>query len=202
MGKTLKETYEQSFDELHVLMVDQYEALQTSTSDMKKKREDMNSEMKDCLIEAYLVGAFTGERQLYGSDSKDLHTEVDTKSLTKLIFKKFDGKSVKDRFDEYVDANDSALLIRVADTEIHRLMNAGTMEAAKQYAKSTGSSVSKEWVTMGDEKVRDTHYYLEGVTVGLNDEFYTDDGDHATCPGGFSTPENNVNCRCFLSLHK
>ena len=53
---------------------------------------------------------------------------------------------------------------------------------------------------MGDERVRDTHSPLEGITVGLNDLFYTWDGDAAMAPGGFTLPQNNVNCRCWITL--
>lgn len=63
-----------------------------------------------------------------------------------------------------------------------------------------GSPLAKTWVTMLDEKVRDTHQYLEGMTIPLDDEFYTYDGDHAQAPGGFTAAQNNVNCRCQLDI--
>lgn len=49
-----------------------------------------------------------------------------------------------------------------------------------------------------DEKVRDTHQYLEGMTVGIDEDFWTYDNDHASAPGMFEFAENNVNCRCEL----
>lgn len=55
---------------------------------------------------------------------------------------------------------------------------------------------------MEDDKVRDTHDYLEGMSVGIDEEFYTYDGDHALYPGGFENAQNNVNCRCFLTYTK
>ena len=51
---------------------------------------------------------------------------------------------------------------------------------------------------MMDERVRDTHYPLEGVTIDMDDDFYTFDGDFASEPGAFMLPENNINCRCYL----
>jgi hypothetical protein len=51
---------------------------------------------------------------------------------------------------------------------------------------------------MMDEKVRDTHQYLEGMTVGIEEDFWTYDNDHASAPGLFEFAENNVNCRCEL----
>ena len=51
---------------------------------------------------------------------------------------------------------------------------------------------------MADEKVRDTHQYLELMTVDIDEDFYTYDGDHASAPGMFELAQNNVNCRCEL----
>lgn len=63
-----------------------------------------------------------------------------------------------------------------------------------------GRPLSKTWMTMLDEKVRDTHQYLEGMTIPLDDEFYTYDGDHAQAPGGFTSAAENCNCRCQLDI--
>ena len=64
-------------------------------------------------------------------------------------------------------------------------------------ARKAGAK-NKSWITMMDEKVRDTHQYLEGMTVGIDEDFYTYDGDHAPAPGLFEFPENSINCRCEL----
>ena len=52
---------------------------------------------------------------------------------------------------------------------------------------------------MMDDKVRDTHSYLQSKKVPIGEEFFTYDGDSALYPGGFKSAENNVNCRCFLT---
>lgn len=56
----------------------------------------------------------------------------------------------------------------------------------------------KTWRTKKDERVRDTHRFLEGVTIPIDQRFWTIDGDSAMTPGGFATAQENVNCRCFL----
>ena len=88
-------------------------------------------------------------------------------------------------------------LVRIVDTESHRIAN----EAALKTAGKAGAT-NKKWVTMLDEKVRDTHAYLEGQTVPYDADFYTYDGDHARAPGLFTLPENNINCRCELQFTK
>ncbi len=84
-------------------------------------------------------------------------------------------------------------LIRKAETETHRDANTAALETAKK-----AGAKNKTWVTMLDDKVRETHAYLEGMTVPIGDDFYTYDGDHAPAPGLFDLAENNVNCRCEL----
>lgn len=90
---------------------------------------------------------------------------------------------------------------RLVTNEYHRLYNAGAYEMAKNLEVS-GMKVGKKWHTMQDEKVRDTHLYLEGDVVGLDDYFFTFDGDEALYPGDFTQPENNINCRCRVTYEE
>lgn len=84
-------------------------------------------------------------------------------------------------------------IIRIAETETHRDANTAALETATR-----AGATSKTWVTMLDDRVRDTHIPLEGVSVPIDAEFYTWDGDHAQAPGLFEFAENNINCRCEL----
>lgn len=84
-------------------------------------------------------------------------------------------------------------IIRIAETETHRDANTAALETATR-----AGATSKTWVTMLDDRVRDTHNYLEGVTVSINEDFYTFGGAHAQAPGMFGVPEEDVNCRCEL----
>lgn len=105
-----------------------------------------------------------------------------------------DGKTFRDRITEDTTQEE---ILRLIDTEAHRDYNTGVYDAATISGKS---GIRKQWYTMMDDRVRDTHRYLEGVTVGLNDRFWTYDGDSALYPGGFMLPSNNVNCRCIVRL--
>lgn len=88
---------------------------------------------------------------------------------------------------------------RVVETEYHRMYNTGAFDTATAFTLATGKTVYKRWDTMLDEKVRDTHSYLEGDLQPLDRAFFTFDGDSAMFPGGFTLPQNNINCRCTLS---
>ena len=107
-----------------------------------------------------------------------------------------EGETFRQRVERQIDELSDEGVLRIIETEAHRDYNTGVVAAAQ----SSGKSVRKTWNTMLDDRVRDTHSYLESMTVGIDDKFYTYDGDSAMFPGGFSLPENNVNCRCYVTL--
>ena len=80
---------------------------------------------------------------------------------------------------------------RIARTETVGAVN----EAEWRAARASGVARSKEWLTQGDDRVRDTHADQDGVRIGMNDVF----------PNGLSHPHQAgadasevVNCRCAL----
>ena len=86
---------------------------------------------------------------------------------------------------------------RLMSAEYHRMYNAGSFDTAEDI-EGLNITLMKEWKTVGDDKVRDTHFFLEGYKVPIEEHFYTYDGDKALYPGDFENPSNNVNCRCIL----
>ena len=157
----------------------------------KPKREEIETfcdylEFVLCLVYAYgwhdaeeIVGIvpFTD-----GMDTNAVNLEIE-------------GKTFRERI---TDESTYEEVIRIIETESTRDYSTGVLDAADE----SGVPVRKRWNTMLDDKVRDAHRYLEGQEVGKDDLFYTDDGDSALAPGGFSLPENNVNCRCYITLVK
>lgn len=113
---------------------------------------------------------------------------------TEAVNLEIEGKTFRERISEDSSAEE---VLRILETESTRDYSTGVTDAAQA---SGASGVRKRWNTMKDDKVRDQHRFLEGQEVGINDLFYTDDGDSAMFPGGFSLPENNVNCRCYVTL--
>ena len=114
----------------------------------------------------------------------------------KAVNLEIDGKTFRDRVREQIGLMSLPGLTRIIETEAHRDYNTGVQEAGQR----SGVPVRKQWNTMLDGRVRDTHDYLEGAIVGIEDRFYTYDGDSALAPCGFSLPENNINCRCWITL--
>ena len=154
----------------------------------KREEEDIIDELLDLFLLAYAMGNSVTNDNL----SSDYTPAMD--DVMKVVDAKVAGKTWRERVKEYfANGGTGEDIARIADTEMHRIANTAALDTAK-YA----GAKSKTWVTMLDDRGRDTHDYLEGEPVGIDDDFYTYDGDHASAPGLFELAENNVNCRCEL----
>lgn len=181
-----------NWDELNLLRSSAYDLLQEYRQKKDRKAVDRWCDYMEfvlCLVYAYgwkdaeeIVGIVPFRD---GLDDKAVNLEID-------------GETYRDRIVQQLDEDSLAGVLRIIETEAHRDYNTGVYDAGTE----SGVKVRKTWATMMDERVRDTHSYLEGMTVGLDDKFYTYDGDSARFPGDFSLPENNVNCRCGIVLVK
>ena len=159
-----------------------------SLQDNLKEEEDIIDELLDLFLLAYAMGNSVTNENL----SSNYAPSVD--DVMKVVDAEVAGKTWRERVADYfANGGTGEDIARIADTETHRIANAAALDTAK-YAGAR----NKTWVTMMDDRVRDTHDYLEGETVGIDDDFYTYDGDHASAPGLFELAENNVNCRCEL----
>ena len=154
----------------------------------KADEEDIIDELLDLFLLAYATGNSVTNSNL----SSDWMPPVD--DVMKVIDAKVAGKTWRERVEDYFANGGSADdLVRIAETETHRDANTAALDTAKK-----AGAKNKTWLTMMDDKVRESHDYLLGQTVGIDEDFYTYDGDHASAPGLFELAENNVNCRCEL----
>ena len=113
--------------------------------------------------------------------------------MQKSIDKKIDKETWRDRLRKTTTKEE---IERIFVTESRRVFSEGQYDSAK------GRATHKKWHTQEDEKVRDTHWYLDGLEVKIDDYFYTLSGDRAMHPLGFGIASEDVNCRCFLEYIK
>jgi len=89
----------------------------------------------------------------------------------------------------------------IARTESIRALNAGNHQLWNQFVASgkVGSNtVTKTWITAGDDLVRDTHAELDGEEAALNEPFDSAEGP-IMYPGDWTAPASmTINCRCAL----
>lgn len=179
------------FDELNALKVRIRRHFDETTGRIKSRKdcEDILDELLDLYLLAY-AEAVDAINSQFGTG-----VEPTAQEIQEVVFKRIDGATWQDRVLEwYMQGGTITEIMRIAETELHRIGNT----AAYNTAVSAGAT-TKKWLTMLDERVRDTHVYLESVSVPIDAEFYTYDGDHAQAPGLFERPENNINCRCELA---
>ena len=154
----------------------------------KRDEEDIIDELLDLFLLAYAMGNSATNSDL----SSEWMPPVD--DVMKVVDAKVAGKTWRERVEDYFENGGSAEdIVRIAETESHRIANTAALDTATK-----AGAKRKTWATMLDDRVRETHDYLEGQTVGIDEDFYTYDGDHASAPGLFALAENNVNCRCEL----
>lgn len=183
------------FDELNVL--------RSIVTDIfggdQKNRKQYEGYLMD-LIEEILLLSY-----IYGNESANTMLEsevpVEDKTVAAVVDKPIADKTWRQRVTQYLENENATAedIMRVAETDSHRVYNDAMWEVAEE-EKDKGAVIFKRWETMLDDRVRETHEYLEGEEVPLDEPFWTFDGDEAMHPGDFTMPENNINCRCRLSL--
>ena len=155
-----------------------------------EKRDE--EDVIDMLLDLFLLAYATGRSVTNENLSSNYNPSLD--EIMKVVDAEVAGKTWRQRVEDYFSSGGTGEdLARIADTEMHRIANTAALDTAK-----FAGAKRKTWATMLDDRVRETHEYLEGQTVGMDDDFYTYDGDHAPAPGLFELAENNVNCRCEL----
>jgi hypothetical protein len=159
----------------------------------RQDAEDIIDELLDLFLLSYANGATATNTEL----GTAVMPSVD--AVDAAVYAPVAGETWRDRVMGYFDSGGTLYdILRIAETDATRIYNQGAVDAV--VANNATASTVKRWRTMGDEKVRDTHDYLEGMEVPFTSRFYTYDGDSADYPGGFSLPENNINCRCIVEV--
>jgi len=159
----------------------------------RQDAEDIIDELLDLFLLSYADGATATNTEL----GTAVMPSVD--AVDAAVYAAVAGETWRDRVIGYYESGGSLYDIRrIAETDATRIYNQGAVDAV--IANGMQDATSKRWRTMNDDRVRDTHDYLEGMEIPFNSRFYTYDGDSAEFPGGFELPENNINCRCVVEV--
>lgn len=187
------------FDELNNLrkrLSVYFEEYDTETGERKTriKSRDAVYDIIDMMLDLFLLSYANGVAAVNEQFGTNIEPTAD--DIERTVYQTIDGANWEDRvWAWYEEGGTEDDIMRIAETETHRDGNTAAVETATKAGAAT-----KTWVTMNDDRVRDTHFWLEGLTVGIDDDFYTYDGDHAPAPGLFQLAQNNVNCRCELEF--
>ena len=185
------------FDELAILRERLNADFSLGTEQRKLFRDDRIDEILDMLIMAYVFGTEDADEELTVAET------VVTDEMYAAVWKTIADKNWEQRVREYFDDPNGTVddIMRVVETDTNRIYNDAVLNVGEKVSKR-GEKVTKTWNTVLDDKVRSTHSFIESVTVPIDKRFYTYDGDSARYPGDFTMPENNINCRCAITLNR
>jgi len=184
-------SYLTALDELNVLTTTSY---RLANGDLATRLNQITDDILSFLINGYTLGIQAAASML------TTELDVNVEQMEQAIYLVIEGKTFADRIADHVADNDLSGLIALVESEYHRVYNAAVQDGATDYVNNGGFGVTKNWYTVKDDKVRETHRYLEGQSVPLESYFYTYDGDYAPYPGQFTKAENNCGCRCIVRL--
>ena len=87
--------------------------------------------------------------------------------------------------------------VKIAETETNNSSNYEELQEAID-----SGFTQKTWITMKDNKVRNTHVALDGATIGIDEFFHVGEAEMLyPCDeiNGFNYPEELNGCRCTIS---
>lgn len=84
----------------------------------------------------------------------------------------------------------------IGRTETHNAAMFASQGVADQISADTGIVLIKEWISVHDERTRESHAEADGQKVDLTGSFYVggEELEYPSDPSG--SPENIINCRC------
>lgn len=181
----IRTVYRAVFDELDVIS-EQIAAGGMSVEEAKRR-------FRDCLWDAYVEGHAIAVWIMEGEEEEELNG-LEARLAT---FQMYGDRDIYDRLEDHMLDGNADAIRELVVSEGHRVFNAAMYDVGQNHPE-----YEKVWLTMRDDRVRDTHRYLEGTAAPMDGVFYTYDGDEARYPGDFSDPNNNANCRCVIEYRR
>jgi len=158
----------------------------------QEEEEDIIDEMLDLYLLAYAQGNSITNANL----SSDWMPPVD--DVMKTVDEEVAGKTWRQRVEDYFSSGGTGDdLIRIVETETHRIANQAAFDTAKR-----AGATKKTWHCSMLPTSRDTHIYLDGVTAPIDGVFYSFKGGSTQFPGQWGIAEEDVNCLCWLTFDK
>ena len=128
-------------------------------------------------------------------DNQALLTRQMKQQLTQSLIQGESFEQASRRIKKRMDVG-ATNVVRIAQTEMHRAQAQGRLDGLQQ-AASKGVIMTKRWVATLDGNTRPEHQDLDGVTIGLDENFVSGTGT-GPAPGQLGTAEGDINCRCSI----
>ncbi|EJU22974.1 phage protein F-like protein [Peptoanaerobacter stomatis] len=107
-------------------------------------------------------------------------------------------KQMSDRLTEKLNG-DVLKPIRIIRTEGARVHASTQMQSLDKIAEK-GVKMTKKWLSAKDERVRDMHRQMHGISVAYEDDFALPDGTKTKMPHLSGVAKHDINCRCIVTI--
>lgn len=145
--------------------------------------------------------------------TENLLKRIPEETYQRIFAELVEGQQAGESMDLIADRIDRVLLFSgsewwpnrartIAQTEVHRAWQNGTLAAALYYEPATGPGWTKTWHTEMDGRERPSHKRANGQRRKLADKFQVG-GRDLMYPGDPTAPADEViNCRCDMSIEE
>lgn len=158
-----------------------------------KSRKDAKR-IEDAMLDFFLLTVVFAVNDINLQFGTNIHPSA--QEIQDTVYRPIHGATWVDRlFAWYMAGCAMEDIFTIIETEAHRVSN----EIAYDTAIKAGAK-TKTWQTMLDDRVRDTHSWLQGTTVPIDGYFYSYNGGQTLFPGQWGIPEEDINCRCELEF--
>lgn len=155
-------------------------------------------------LERYAEALRNGSAEALTSPTRDRRYDATVRKAIR------DGRALTERqIADMVEARRRKMLRQRADTialnESAKALSMGREEGLRQMVEAAGidpATVTREWRSLRDSRVRDTHIVMDGQKVGMEAVFVSPSGARLRYPRDPQAPAHEtVNCRCF-TIHR
>ena len=198
-----------TIDQLHLLSEDLLAKKQGQPKVVKKKI--CIDAVYELLVLAYVYGNqwtasetppdITQALSESGNIDSEGNIPIDANDLYTALYEPIAGETFEQRISKRIDEGtlDRGTLNRILETDWHRMEETGAYDTARTVSAKTGRNAYKRWKTMMDDRVRDSHWGMEGQVVPMDQKFRSMDGNETMFPGEFGIAEEDCGCRCSVS---
>ena len=149
----------------------------------------------DATVNEKMAGLHWSERM--GHHRNDVIYSVQ-KTLKEGLAQGSTYKQMSDRLKDELGGN-VVKPMRIIRTEGARVY-ASTQQQSLNAIANTGLKMMKKWVSARDERVRDMHYKMDGVTIPYEDDFVLPDGVVTKMPHLTGYARHDIHCRCIITV--
>lgn len=192
----VNEGYKKSYKSIQKALGDTYLSSYSGTKDIVELslKKELIPIVKDEVIKKAITNNISG---LKWTERMNLHRDTAVMRIRETVAQGLHQgetySTMAKRLNESL-SNQVVNPMRIIRTESHRVFSEARRDSLD--VASPKVSMTKEWITSRDERVRSTHSPMNGKIIPYEDNFVMPDGASGFAPGMIGSPQHDINCRC------